>query len=141
MVNSETPCQSLSGVPPQSTIANEPDTTSDHLLSVLSPEQRQRVHSIAQLLKDQARTQIIAFKGMNLHTQQEMSAAHGMEAMADACRLIDTPTILLAEDGEIILVYIPDFLTDEHVGKTMAAVDGLLAEVRLAPPKKDCRHE
>ena len=111
MVNSETPCQSLSGVPPQSKIANEPDTTSDHLLSVLSPEQRQRVRSLSlHRSTPKGSSQIIAFKGMNLHTQQEMSAAHGMEAsMADACRLIDTPTILLAEDGEIILVNIPDF--------------------------------
>ena len=61
--------------------------------------------------------------------------------MADDCRSIDTPTILLGEDGEIILVYLPDFLTHENVDKTMAAVDSLLAEVQLTSPKKDCRHK
>jgi len=49
--------------------------------------------------------------------------------MADDCRSIDTPTILLGEDGEIILVYLPDFLTHENVGKTMAVVDSLISEV------------
>ena len=139
----ETPNPSVSGIhlPPHA-VANESHATGDRLLSILSPAQRQRVHSIAQLLKDPARTQIISFKGMNPHTRTELNAAHGMESsMADDCRSIDTPTILLGEDGEIILVYLPDFFTHENVDKTMAAVDSLLAEVQLTSPKKDYRHK
>ncbi len=105
--------------------------------SILSPAQLQRVHSIHDQLRDIRRRAFI----VDPPSSQKVNAEHGLErSMADKCDLVDSPVIVGDQNGIIILVYIPGFISSRCTRRTASAIETLLCLPGLPAPLSDARH-
>ena len=112
--------------------------TTDTPWSVLSPLQLDRVQSILSTFQHTEPTRYIVHPPPT--PAQIRHAAGGERSMADQCTPIDSPFIAKDENGRVILVYVPDFVSPRSSQKTVSAVDTLLRQITLKSPENDVRH-
>lgn len=105
--------------------------------SLLSTNQLRRVQLIRTQLTNVPRRSFV----IDPPSFQAVHAARGLEkSMMDSSTLIDSPLIVTDQDGIIILVYVPGFISPPCVEKTASAIETLLSPPGLMAPSNDPRH-